>query len=99
MADMAIARKTMTIGEGGTALALVALATVSIFIAAKCLHAGIRVPRLSRRRGKRGGRVCHCQSLLRPSPPSCRPPARSRRAFYARNHMQKSLKSAGVEAL
>jgi cytochrome c oxidase cbb3-type subunit I len=34
MTDMAVTRKTMTLGEGGTALALVALAIISIFIAA-----------------------------------------------------------------
>jgi cytochrome c oxidase cbb3-type subunit I len=34
MTDAAMTRKTMTLGEGGTALALVALATVSIFVAA-----------------------------------------------------------------
>jgi cytochrome c oxidase cbb3-type subunit 1 len=34
MADMALARKAMTIGEGGTALAFVALAVTSVFIAA-----------------------------------------------------------------
>ena len=72
-----IARKSMTFGEGGTAIAFTLLAFLCHRDRREGLHAGIRVPRLSVRRRQRRGGVRDPQPLLRP-------PGRARAALHRR---------------
>ena len=67
MADMAVARKAMTIGEGGTALAFSCARSDFGLHRRECLHAGIRLSRVSLRRRECGGRLRHRRYYARPA--------------------------------